>query len=273
MKLYPIMRPELFTIAGIHFYAYRTMLAIAFIAGTLLAVRLARARGDAANLTSLAGIWALAGALIGARAFYVIQYEKADRLLHALFIWEGGLVFYGGLAGGIAAVLIYLRMHAIAVLPAFDAMAPSLALGEAITRVGCFLNGCCYGRACSLPWGVQFPPESVAYSDLLDAGTVAIGTPYTPALHPTELYMTVWLLGVFAVLYWLFYRKPRSGTVFYSYLALYGLARFAMEAFRGDSAYSVAGLTVSQAISVVLFAVGTVLLLVTRRATRGRNQT
>jgi phosphatidylglycerol:prolipoprotein diacylglycerol transferase len=112
---------------------------------------------------------------------------------------------------------------------------------------------------------VRFPPGSVAYATQLDSGTITAEASHTTALHPTELYMTAGLLVAFVVLWWFHRRRPRAGTVFFAYLLLYGLVRFSVEAFRGDSARSVAGLTVSQAISLVLLVVGFVALVARMR--------
>ena len=259
------MKPDLITVFGVTFHSYRSLLAAAFVICTLLAVRDSRHRPGAPALTPILGIWALAGALFGARLFYVLQYEGVQAFAQALYVWKGGLVFYGGLMGGLLAVSIYCTLRGIPLLPTADLVAPYLALGEAITRIGCFLNGCCYGLACPYPWGVGFPSDSVAYQDHLDAGTLSPGAAHTVALHPTQLYMAAGLLAVFAILKSPLVRRPWGGSVVCAYLLLYGILRFLVEILRGDSAHSVAGMTLSQGISAGLAVVALVALVVQTR--------
>ena len=246
------MRPELFQIFGFSFYSYRVLLAASFVVCTLLAVRASERRVDGVFVTPALGIWAFAGALLGARVFYVLQYEGLSALWKALFIWDGGLVFYGGLVGGAATVAVCWRVHGTPFLKGADIVAPYLAMGEAITRIGCFLNGCCYGALTSVPWAVRFPRGSVAYQAQLDAGLITPADSHALACHPAELYMTVGLAAVFLALQSRVFRRNWDGSVVCGYLLLYGILRFLVESVRGDSARSVFGMTVSQAISMVL---------------------
>ncbi|MCC6696550.1 MAG: prolipoprotein diacylglyceryl transferase [Candidatus Hydrogenedentes bacterium] len=262
------MKPDLITVFGLTFHSYRTLLAAAFVICTLLAVRESKRGASAPALSPAIGIWALAGALLGARVFYVLQYEGIRALAQALLVWKGGLVFYGGLAGGALAVAAYCRLRGLRVLPVADIGAPYLALGEAITRIGCFLNGCCYGMACPYPWGVAFPPGSVAYQDHLDADMLSPNMAHTVPLHPTQLYMTVGLVAVFVVLKRLLSRKPWGGSVVCAYLLLYGILRFLVEILRGDSVRGVAGLTLSQSISAAMVLAALIALMVQIRRRR-----
>ncbi|MBX7257740.1 MAG: prolipoprotein diacylglyceryl transferase [Candidatus Hydrogenedentes bacterium] len=245
------MRPELFSILGVTFFAYRTMLGLSFVVCSLLMARESRRPGRV-ELSPLIGVWAMLGALLGARIFYVIQYEGLSRILRALYVWDGGLVFYGGLIGGLAAVWAHLRVNRAPVLASFDVMSPFLALGEAITRIGCFLNGCCFGEPSSLPWAVAFPSPGFAVEAQREAGLLDANAVASLPVHPTQLYMTVGLVAVFAVLLRRLRKGPWNGSVFTMYLLLYGVVRFVVEILRGDSARSVFGMTVSQAISLGL---------------------
>lgn len=258
------MRPELVEIFGISFYSYRVLLAVSFVVCTLLAVRASESRADGVRLVPAMGIWAICGTLLGARVFYVLQYEGLENYWNALFIWEGGLVFYGGLIGGTGAVAVHWWLRGTPFFQAADIVVPYLALGEALTRIGCFLNGCCYGALTSVPWGVRFPPGSVAYQAQLESGLVTAGDPLAHACHPTELYMTAGLLIVFAVLRGRRFWQVWDGSVTCGYLLLYGILRFLVESLRGDSARSVFGMTVSQAISLALI-LGTGIVFLARR--------
>ena len=248
------MRPELFSVFGITFFAYRTMLGAAFIVCSLLMARESRRPGRT-PLSPLLGVWALLGALFGARLFYVLQYEDVSRIGPALYLWDSGLVFYGGLIGGLLAAWTYVRWTRAPALASFDIMAPFLALGEAITRVGCFLNGCCFGTPSSAPWAVAFPAHGFAFEAQHSAGLIGPEAAASLPVHPAQLYMTLGLVAVFAVLLRRLRQGSWDGSVFVSYLFLYGILRFLVEIVRGDSARSVYGMTVSQAISLGLIAV------------------
>jgi len=234
------------------FHAYRTLLAVSFLVCTLLAARESRRRNEGFLIPPQAGAWGLLGALLGAKIFWAIQYTAPRHWWRAIFLWEGGLVFYGGLVGGLIVVWAYFRRHRIPPLPAADILAPYVALGEAITRVGCFLNGCCWGAVTGLPWAVSFPAGCAAYGSHLETGLVPPGATHTLPVHPTQLYMVAGLLGAFGLLKWLLARKRFAGEVALGYLFLYGVVRFTVEIFRGDSGRPVADMTVSQLISLGL---------------------
>lgn len=257
------MKPELFEFLGIPFYSYRVLLAVSFVLCTLLSVRASERHPDGVRLVPAMGIWALCGALLGARVFYVLQYRTPSEYWSALVVWEGGLVFYGGLLGGATAVAIHWRARGTPFLKGADVVAPYLALGEAITRIGCFLNGCCYGYVTDLPWGLHFPPGSVAYQAQLDAGLVTTADSHSRACHPTQLYMAAGLILVFGVLLRKSRRPSWNGATVCGYLLLYGILRFLVEYLRGDGARSILGMTVSQTISLLL-AVGAGLLMASR---------
>ncbi|NUM54544.1 MAG: prolipoprotein diacylglyceryl transferase [Candidatus Hydrogenedentes bacterium] len=250
------MRPELFQLYGVPVYAYRTLLAMAFVVCTLLTVRASRRRPGGIELSPIIGIWAMLGSLVGAHAFYIVQYGNARDLWRAFFVWEGGLVFYGGLIGGLGAAGAYLAIVKVPFLNAADSAAPYLALGESITRIGCLLNGCCWGAACHLPWAITFPAHSPAFDAQVAAGQLASTAEHALPVHPTQLYMLFGLVAVAIVLVRALVRERPAGVVFFGYVLLYGVLRFLVELVRGDSARSVAGLTVSGAISAAFVALG-----------------
>jgi phosphatidylglycerol:prolipoprotein diacylglycerol transferase len=250
------MRPVLFRLGDLIFHSYPTMLAIAFLVGTLLSVRTAERRNPPLAITPFVGIVALVGALAGARIFFILQYESWRELWRIMYLLGPGLVYYGGLFGGLATVWVYLRFNKVPVLPALDIMAPHLALGQAITRVGCFLNGCCYGVPTSGTFAVAYGPYSLAFEEQVRQGLLAPHEAHSLPVHPTQLYMAGGLLVIFALLRWLLSEQHPAGTTGAGYLVLYGALRFTVEIFRGDSARSLAGMTVSQALSVVLVVCG-----------------
>ena len=245
------MRQTLFEVFGCKFHAYPVMVSIAFVVCTLLAVR----EGDKRNLRipPEGGLWVFLGALIGARAFHIIQYDTVSHIWAAVLFWQPGLVFYGGLIGGAAAAFLYATYYKMPRIKTGDVIVPYLALGEAITRIGCFLNGCCFGMPTDMPWSVRFPAGSHAFQRHLWEHLIREDAPASLPVHPTQLYMTVGLgLIVFPMLKWVLRRQRFDGQTALSYGLLYGILRFTVEVFRGDSARSVFGMTVSQAISLGL---------------------
>lgn len=167
--------------SGLPIRGYGTLMLVAVVAGTALAVWRGRQLGIDADTILGITFWLFVPGIIGARIFYVIEYwsnfyvapagPSLGDLLTAvgatvgrLFnVAEGGLVVYGSLIGGLVGILAFTRTYKLPVLATFDLMAPSLVLGAAIGRIGCLLNGCCFGGACDLPWAVEFPPGSPPY--------------------------------------------------------------------------------------------------------------
>jgi phosphatidylglycerol---prolipoprotein diacylglyceryl transferase len=162
--------PKLFP-AGLPIRGYGTMVVLGAAAGVAMATYRARRVGlDAEIIWSLA-LWLFVGGIVGARLFYVIEYwdqrfrsdSLSETLLKILDFPEGGLVIYGGLFGAALAAWFFLRKHHLPVLATADLIAPSLMIGLALGRIGCLLNGCCYGGPSTLPWAVTFPPNSPPY--------------------------------------------------------------------------------------------------------------
>src|SRR5947209_7911921 len=138
------------------------MVALGFLAGLWTASRRSHRDGFTPDQILDLGPWLIVGGILGARSLYVITFWReqfAGKPFWEMFmIQHGGLVFYGGFIGAVLAVVLYARLKKLQLWKVFDVLAPSLALGYSFGRVGCLLNGCCYGRACSLPWAIRFPP-------------------------------------------------------------------------------------------------------------------
>jgi phosphatidylglycerol---prolipoprotein diacylglyceryl transferase len=207
----------------IHWYG--VMVAIGFAAGLWTASRRALRSGIAPEQILDLGPWLILGAIVGARTLYVVSYwheSFAGKGLGEIFaVWNGGLVYYGGLIGATLASSLYLWRQKLPFWKVADAVAPSIALGSMFGRIGCLLNGCCYGRACDLPWAIRFPPGN------------ALNAPTYP-VHPTEIYDSLLNLGLYAALAWLYRRKKFDGQVLAVYLVAYALLRSFVEMFRGD---------------------------------------
>lgn len=252
------MKQVLFNAWGLPVPAYTFFLCFSFVLGVFFALWLDRRSTPPLKVRPDIGVWAFIGTIAGARLFYLIQY---DRPLCTFFsLVSGGLVFYGGFAGGVVAVLLYGRVFSFPALPLLDLFAPFLALGEAITRLGCFFNGCCWGLPTRLPWGVRFPRYSNPWHQHVHEGHLWADASRSLAVHPTQLYMTLGLLFLFALLLFLRSRTHVQGALLCGYLIGYGIVRGLVETFRGDSAHDLLGMTLSQVISILLVFLGIVLL-------------
>lgn len=248
------MKPLLFELAGLRFHSYNTAMALAFLVCALLAAREGRLLKKPVYIPVQGAVWTLLGGLVGAKVFWILQYSEPKYLLHSFAIWEAGLVLYGGLIGGITGTVIYIRVTKTFDWRIADVVVPYVALAQAITRIGCFLNGCCFGKVCQVPWGVRFRNTGVlnAHESHVEAGLIPSDAEFSLFVHPTQLYMTFGLVVTCLLLRVGLRRKPFTFAVALEYIFLYGVVRFIVEHFRGDSVESVFGMTVSQTISLAL---------------------
>jgi phosphatidylglycerol:prolipoprotein diacylglycerol transferase len=217
------------TIGPLTLHTYGVLLAIAFLAGLWVANRQAKKAGlDPTRITDMA-VYVLIGGLIGAKLLLlVVEWPYYSRNPGELFtLVQSGGVFYGGLLGALPVAWWYAKRYGLPRWPTADVLAPGVAIGQAIGRLGCFAAGCCYGRPTSVPWAVTF-------RDLYTTRTV--GTPLDVPLHPTQLYESAATLAIFGALLWLARRKQFHGQVALAYLFLYAVARFVIEFYRGDAA-------------------------------------
>ena len=205
-------------------------------------------------------LYVFVGGLIGARGFYVFQYwgVRVHGFWEIFEIWKGGIVLYGSILGGTIGFLTYRRVRPFPILPMLDAIAPALAFGIAIGRIGCFLNGCCYGDACSLPWAVHFPKFSPPWESEVGQNLIPPDAAQTLGLHPTQLYSTIDGLILFLLLSAYYPLRKRDGEVMGLLLLTYPVTRFLVEHLRNDEGVFAAGMTISQLISVGLFGFGLV---------------
>jgi phosphatidylglycerol:prolipoprotein diacylglycerol transferase len=232
-------------------FSYGVMLTLAVLAGVVLLLRRGRARGYHSDTMLDFAMALLLGGLVGARAVSVWEDWSvyAANPIEILNIRGGGLSWHGSIIGGLLGILWFARRNRLQMLGLLDLVSPSLALGHAIGRIGCFLNGCCEGRPTTVPWAFTFP----------DA--IELKPPFVPR-HPTQLYELFGELIILAVLL-RFERKARpAGTLFYLYLVLYAVLRFVVEFFREEPLLA-GGLDLAQYASIVMIVV--CLPLLTRR--------
>ncbi len=225
------MVPELVHVGFFHLRSYGFMLAVAFLVGSWIAVREARRLGlDEDRMLSVILV-ILVSSILGARALYVIEHVQEFRRewTSVIALWQGGLTLYGGVAAGTAAGLYAAQHWKQPMWPVADALTPSVALGNFFGRIGCFLNGCCYGHPTQLPWGVQFPPDSYAS---LEFGPVPV--------HPSQLYFALAGLSLFGITWGLRKRFKTPGVLFWTFLLLFVLIRIPLDATRAYEADAVA---------------------------------
>ncbi len=230
---------------------YGIFVASGFMAGLWTASRRAMRDRIQPDMIVDLGPWLLVGAIVGARILYVVSYWNesfAGRPWTEIFmVQHGGLVYYGGLIGASLACSLFAMLKKLPLWRLADILAPSIALGSFFGRWGCLMNGCCYGRPTTLPWGIQFPKDHETYPNYV---------------HPTEIYDSLLNLALYAFLAWLFRRKGFDGQVFAVYLICYAVLRSFVEFFRGDytPAHYWGGLTPGQIVSIGIILVGAVLL-------------
>jgi phosphatidylglycerol:prolipoprotein diacylglycerol transferase len=161
------MHPELFEIPFIHLTvkSYGLMMVIAFLAAIYLIRHLSRNITPDPQLITNAALYSLIAGVAGARLFYVVHYFDKFRgnLLSVFAVWQGGLELLGGVILAITVIIFYLRYHKLPVRRYLDILAVGLMLALVFGRIGCFLNGCCFGKPANLPWAVRFPYNSFAY--------------------------------------------------------------------------------------------------------------
>jgi len=236
------MYPEICRIGPFTIYSYGLMLAIGFIVSVTLVLRAAKCwkldSGIIINLTSIAMLFGV----IGGRLFYVIEHSGyyLNNPAEIIMLNRGGLSWFGGLILGVLAAILYLRIKRQEVLKYFDLIIPFVALAQGIGRIGCLLNGCCYGRESA--WGINFPVHQAV-------------------LIPTQLYSSLILVAIFIILRYLQERPHLQGNIFYLYLLLYSVARFFIEVFRADNPAVFMGLSVFQVICIPIFSIALAALL------------
>ena len=245
------MKPILLELGSFRLHSFGLLVALGFLAGSWIASRRGRAIGlDPQAIQDIVFPWLLVGGLIGARILYVLSYWQRDfagqPLVEVVAIWKGGLVFYGGLIGATIAGAIGIRRKGLPLWATADCLAIGLALGHFFGRLACLLNGCCFGRACVLPWGIRFPASHAT-------GGVWV--------HPSQLYeaaLNLLLCG--GLIVWQSRRPHGPGQLFALYLMAYSGIRSFTEYFRGDygvqSAPTAGVFTPGQSTSVFIFAAG-----------------
>jgi phosphatidylglycerol---prolipoprotein diacylglyceryl transferase len=211
--------PKLFSIGSFYVPTYGVLVALGFLAGLFVAVRLGRRSGlNGELITNLAVYVALAG-LLGAKLL-MIWFDWPDIQIFSMSTLQAAGVFQGGLILALVTAILYIRHNHLPLLQTSDAFAPGIALGHSIGRLGCFSAGCCWGKPTTLPWAVTFHNP---------AAWALTGVPLETPLHPSQLYEFGTEGLLFAFLYWRFKRSHEPGTIIGLYLLISSIARFLIE--------------------------------------------
>jgi len=285
------MYPIIFEYNGLVISSYGLMLMLAFVTcNYLLKNYLIQINKDPKVGDDII-FYAAIGGIIGAKLYYILEGIPTGEAQHNIdgfiLIFKGlftlsfqtlaqginqfgsGLVFLGGLIGGMLSVTIYIRKNNLDWLTVGDWVAPYLALGHAIGRIGCFLVGDCYGKPCELPWAVSFPKglPATTYENFQlfypDVFIEYVQNNFNPgdiiSVHPTQIYESLIYFSVFIFLLKIRNNKSYNGFVIYQYLLLAGISRFMIEIFRLNPKY-ILGFSGAQCISLIMIIISLLLL-------------
>jgi len=230
------MHRVMFYIGPLAVYSYGVSIAAAFCLSAALLWRDSKRFGVPFDYVLDCLLWLLVGGLIGGRLLYVVLNFSyyAGHPLEILALRDGGMAFQGGMAASLLAVLACCRKRKISFGRLADLIVPYAALGQSIGRIGCFMNGCCYGKVLRKGWGVMFPGEMCMR-------------------FPVQLYSSAGLALIFLILIYIREKKYFNGAVLMSYLLMYSFFRFFVEYMRGDNSVIFAGMTMPQFISFAVF--------------------
>lgn len=247
-------------------FGYGFMVLLGFICGLAFARHRARQVGMDPEVMMDLSFWLLLSGVVGGRLAYLIQYwphvfGRARSIPEALFaavnLSEGGLVLIGAMLGGAIGFFTFCWRRQVKALELADVVTPAAFIGIGFGRIGCLLNGCCFGDRCDLPWAISFPAGSTTFEILVQRGFVDPAAAGTIPLHPTQIYssLNAFILALVTAIY--FWHRRRAGDVFALGLILYPITRFMLEFLRADEMGQLGtGLTISQLYSLALLSVG-----------------
>lgn len=240
------MRKVLFQIGSFSVYSYGFMIAIGIIlAGVMFMKRADKEKYNDDSLFNALFLTVLFGMLGGKILYILVNIKSVIDDPSILLNYGEGFVVYGGILAGVIALAFYSKKKKWNVLETFDLAAPSVALGQAFGRIGCFLAGCCYGKETNLWIGVKFPTNSLAPSGVY--------------LHPTQLYSSAFDFALVIVLILFARNNKKKGRVFSMYLILYSIGRFLVEFLRNDERGAIGILSTSQFIAIFTLILGIII--------------
>ncbi len=260
------MFPTILRIGALGLHSWGLLLAIAFLAGIAIAFRRARERNVSPQKVVDLAVVVIVAAVVGGRIAFVLGHvpDFKEAPLEIFAIWRGGMAFYGGAILAFIAGVVYVKRQKLNVWRVADIVAPSLAFGLFLGRIGCLLNGCCFGEPTDMPWGIVFPYGS--YAEQVYGPDVHI--------HPTQVYSSLAGLAMFFMLLWMERWWRFDGSLFWRFVIMYSLWRISVDLVRycePNSLHQIDGviLTESQLVSVGLIVCSILMLLFLSRRKRG----
>jgi phosphatidylglycerol---prolipoprotein diacylglyceryl transferase len=261
------MRPVLFHIplgfANLPLYSYGLMLALSLIVGWYITLELCERDGMDRVTMGRCYMWTAGAALAGSRLLYILtNLDRFDNILDVFKVWQGGLVAYGGFLGGFVGAWVFCRIKGIRLLAWADCAVPSLCTGLMITRIGCLLYGCDFGKPFDGKWSIVFPAGSPAFNQQRVEGLLPQSATHSLPVHPTQLYESLNGLVLFALLMVVRRYRKFSGEMFVAFTMGYAILRYYVEILRADEQRGAIGpFTTSQFIGVTTFLAGAALLV------------
>ena len=274
------MRSILFQLGPVTLRMYGCMMAIGFIVGWYVVSWLCRREGRKPELLTNLLMLLMVSGVAGARIAYVIEHwraEFANNLAEIIRVDHGGLMFYGGLILAFLCFVGYCIVKRERFLPMADMLSVVVPLGHAFGRIGCFFNGCCYGKQTDSAFGVSFPAMSPAWCEQVREHLIPSTADKALPVLPTQLFEAAGCLVIFAIVLAVYLKSNRpasdgspaekkaAGLSAAVYLASYGVLRFLLELLRGDPRAAVLGLSIGQTISLGVFIVGLVFAIAASR--------
>jgi len=255
-------------IGDFQIFWFGVMMATAFITALANWTYLGKERGRSFNYCSDLMFWMMVAGVVGARMAYVIADWRAfmERPITILYVHRGGLIYYGGFIGAGIAVYFFSKFRREKFMSVVDFVITAVPLGHVFGRIGCFLNGCCYGRMYDGILSVHFPKESLPWDGHLYAGKITADAKCSLAVHPVQLYESFFNLLVYIVLLVIYRKRPVDGKITALYLMMYPVGRFLLEYLRGDERVRwLAGFSVAQIFSLCLVLLGIVIWFLANR--------
>ena len=234
------------------------MLAISCLVGIYLCVKSAEKHHISTQKSLNALLFAFIFAIVGARLYYCLQHVSffVAHPAEVMALWKGGVASYGGFIGGVLAAMLYLKRARISVWKFADCCAPSIALGVFLTRLGCFMNGCCFGKVSDFPWAIRFPHGSGAHIQQLINGQITGTENLSLPVHPTQIYHSLTGFAIFLLIIRLRKYQKFDGQLLLTFAVLYSLSRFLIEFLRGDTTRGFVGiLSLPQFFSLIIAAI------------------
>jgi len=264
------MQPLFLEMGRLPIYWYGVMMALGFLAGLVNWIRLGRGEGRDASYCSDLLFWVIVSGIVGARLSYVLANLRSFALapLSIFRVDQGGLIYYGGFIAAGTALFLFARARREKLISLLDFVITSVPLGHAFGRIGCLMNGCCYGRAYNGWPSITFPAGSLAWWHHVDSRRLSAEAPRSLPVHPVQLYEATFNLALFFLLGLIYRRRHGDGRVLGIYLIVYPAGRFLFEHLRVAAHGRVYGFSDAQYLSILLMVLGIGLLVRASRLSR-----